>query len=115
MRETIRDIERLRHILEAIDTIEAKKGLYSYDQIMAEPILFYGFVKLVEIIGEAGYMLTVEFKANHAEVPWRAIESMRHVLVHGYYTISKAQLQETLEGDIPYLRPFICKYIEELS
>ena len=33
-------------------------------------------------------MLTTEFKQSHQSIPWQVIEKMRHVLVHGYYSIS---------------------------
>ena len=54
---------------------------------MADPIIFYGYVKQVEIIGEAVYKLTPKFREEHPEVNWDDIEGMRHVLVHGYYKI----------------------------
>ena len=47
-------------------------------------LIFYGFTKYVEIIGEAVYMLTKDFREVHLDVNWRQIEKMRHVLVHGY-------------------------------
>ena len=61
----------------------------------------------VEIIGEAVYMLSKEFKAAHPEIEWAAIEGMRHVLVHGYYQISPEQLWDTIDVDIPALKPSI--------
>lgn len=62
-----------------------------------------GFVKYIEIIGEAVYMLAKEFCAAHPEVEWDVIEKMRHVLVHGYYTIKPEQVWETINTDIPVL------------
>lgn len=55
-------------------------------------------------------MLTKEFRAAHTDVEWDAIEGMRHVLVHGYYKIKPSQLWNTIEDDIPQLRPLIEKY-----
>ena len=113
MRERVRDKGRLEHILNAIDVLLENKERYSYDEIVADPIIFYGFVKHVEIIGEAVYMLTKEFRATHTEVDWDVIEGMRHVLVHGYYKIRPKQLWNTIEQDIPELRPFIEQYYNE--
>lgn len=45
------------------------------------------------------------------EVAWLQIEKMRHVLVHGYYTINPDDLWATIEDDIPALKPLIEKYI----
>jgi len=113
MRERIRDKERLEHMLNAMQVISNGIQTYSIEQIQKEPIVYYGFVKQVEIIGEATYMLTKEFRETHTEVPWNKIEGMRHVLVHGYYAINPQQLLRVIMEDIPALRPFIEQYIQE--
>ena len=77
------------------------------DEVVADSIIFYGYVKQVEIIGEAVYKLTPKFREEHPEVNWDDIEGMRHVLVHGYYKIRPNQLWETVQNDIPELKPQI--------
>ena len=114
MREKIKDKGRLEHILNSIDVLLCNKGKYEYADVEKDPIVFFGFVKHVEIIGEAVYMLTKEFRATHPEVDWDVIEGMRHVLVHGYYRIRPMQLWNTIMYDIPKLKPFIESYIKEL-
>ena len=113
MRERIRDKERLQHMLSAMQIINDGIQTYSPEQIQKEPIVYYGFVKQVEIIGEATYMLTKEFRESHTEVPWNKIEGMRHVLVHGYYAINPQQLLRVITEDIPALRQQIEQYIAE--
>ena len=112
MREKIKDRGRLEHILSSIDIILNNKNRYEYEDVINDPIVFYGFVKHVEIIGEAVYMLTKEFRETHTEVEWDVIEGMRHVLVHGYYKIKPNQLWNTIENDIPKLKPLIESYIK---
>lgn len=80
MRERIKDKGRLEHILKAIDVLLSNKDRYTFDEMVNDPIIFFGFVKHVEIIGEAVYMLTKEFREQHQEVDWEVIEGMRHVL-----------------------------------
>lgn len=115
MREPARDIERLRHILEAIETIEKSRTIHTTEEAAADPIVYYGFVKHVEIIGEAVYMLSKEFKEAHPDVEWVSIEGMRHVLVHGYYQIKPKQLWDTIDYDLPELKPFIIRFLSELN
>ena len=112
MREKIKDKGRLEHILSSIDIILNNMNKYEYEDVIKDPIVFYGFVKHVEIIGEAVYMLTKEFRETHTEVEWDVIEGMRHVLVHGYYKIKPNQLWNTIENDIPKLKPLIESYIK---
>lgn len=112
MREKIKDEGRLQHIQSAINQLIEYKDKYEFCEVRDNPIVFYGFVKLVEIIGEAVYMLTKEFRESHSEVNWRQIERMRHILVHGYYAIDPETLWNTVECDIPELEPVIESLLE---
>ena len=58
MREIKRDKERLTHILEAISVIENGLAAYSKDELLNNPLFYYGLVKQLEIIGEAANLLT---------------------------------------------------------
>lgn len=113
MRERIRDKERLVHILTAIDNLTEGSKHYTTEQAAKDSIIFFGFVKQLEIIGEATYKLTKEFRDAHPETPWHKMEGMRHVLVHGYYLISPTKVWMVIENDLPALRPQIEQYIQE--
>lgn len=115
MRDAVRDIDRLRHILEQIDSLTSLVPELSFESLDTDKVRYYGIVKMTEIIGEAAYKLTDEFVNNHPEVPWKVIRGMRHYLVHEYYQVSKEGLWDTLTNDLPELRPYIIKYIKELE
>lgn len=87
MREPVRDPGRLEHMLQAIQRINTFVDGRSKDDIQKDGILYFAVVKNVEIIGEAAYMLTQEFKDAHPDTPWKIIIGMRHFLVHGYYEV----------------------------
>ena len=115
MREYSRDKERLTHILDAIRVIENGLAMYSKDTLLETPLLYYGLIKQVEIIGEAANMLTPEFRDEHPNTEWRPIVNMRHVLVHDYIHISKEMLWYTLTRDVPELKTNIEHYVEEFG
>ncbi|MCI9172551.1 DUF86 domain-containing protein [uncultured Duncaniella sp.] len=115
MREAIRDRERLIHMLAAINRIDASLSRWGKDMFLQDKTFFFGLVKNVEIIGEATYKLTKDFKQSHQELPWSYIEKMRHILVHGYYMIEESFIWETIESDLPGIKPIIEKYISELE
>lgn len=92
MRETERDPLRIEHMLEAANNImEFMKGKRLID-LQNDKILFFAVVKNIEIIGEAAFMLTKEYREAHPDIPWRQIAGMRHVLVHDYYKISPQEI-----------------------
>lgn len=115
MREPIRDYSRLQHILEQIDTVAQYVSSHTFKELAANKIDQFGLVKCIEIIGEAAYMLSLEFKEGHTDVNWNQIIKMRHVLVHGYYHITMPIVWETAINDLPSLRPYIVKYILEFE
>lgn len=113
MREEVRDIERLEHMLSAINVLIGYKERHTLEDATADPVVYYGLVKHVEIIGEAVYKLTFAYRESHPVVNWGDIERMRHVLVHGYYKIRPEQLWTTIEVDVPTLKPVIEQLIKE--
>lgn len=113
MREPIKDRGRIEHMLEMAQNLQDAKTRHTYEDILADRILFYGLTKMTEIIGEAAYKLTVEFRDAHPELPWREIIGMRHLLVHGYFTISPEVLWDVIQNDIPDMIPVLKQYIEE--
>jgi len=59
----------------------------SFEVYKNDKILRYAIIKNLEIIGEAAYLLTKDFKQINNEVEWKDMIGMRHILVHGYYQI----------------------------
>lgn len=114
MREPVRDKGRLEHMLLAISNVEEFTKDITLEEFVKSKVLFYAVVKNIEIVGEATYMLTNEFKESQKSVPWQVIEKMRHVLVHGYYTISPEKVWETVQEDIPVLKKQLLSIIENL-
>lgn len=115
MRDPLKDQGRIEHMLEMAMLLSTEKENHSLSKIKEDRVLFYGLSKMVEIIGEAAYMITKEFKAGHCEIPWRQIEGMRHILVHGYFSISPDVLWDVIENDIPKLIPILKRYHNEVN
>lgn len=104
MREQIRDKSRLEHILESIDNVfEFTEGM-TFEDYVADKKSKFAVVKNLEIIGEAAYKLTKEFREKHSEIDWQAIIGMRHVLVHGYYQVEDFIAWGVLQKDLKPLK-----------
>jgi uncharacterized protein with HEPN domain len=115
MREPVRDKGRLEHMLTAIDRVLDFMKDKSFDNLPKDKIEYYGIVKNIEIVGEAAYKLTAQFKDSHDLTPWRVIEKMRHVLVHDYYQINETEIKYVIEDDLVPLREQIEKYLTETN
>lgn len=115
MREPLRDPARLEHIAEAIENVIEFYPLYKNDGTLRSKATYFAIVKNIEIIGEASYMLSKDFKEAHPQTPWPEIEAMRHFLVHGYYNVKKSHIENVIEKDLPPLKEQIEDYRKEME
>ena len=113
MREPERDISRLKHILSAIECVEEYTSGISKERLKEDKLHLHATIYNVQIIGEAVYKLTSDFKSQHSDTPWAAIEKMRHILVHDYFRINFDVLWDVVTKDIPLLKSQVQQYIQE--
>lgn len=59
--------------------------------------------RLLEIIGEAANSLSEDFRAQHANVPWRDIIGLRNVLAHHYHRVDPSQVWAIAATEVPSL------------
>lgn len=111
MREKPKDESRLLHIIEAIDNIIEFTQNVSFESYKGNKILRFAVIKNLEIIGEAAYLLTKEFRTSHSEVDWNVIIGMRHVLVHGYYQIRDEIVWATITQELLPLKDQVQKML----
>ena len=115
MREPKRDKSRLENILTAIECVEEYTNTLSEAQLREDKLRLHATIYNVQIIGEAIYKLTKEFKQEHPETPWHLIEKMRHILVHDYFRINLDILWIVVTEDIPVLKEQVLHYIDETA
>jgi uncharacterized protein with HEPN domain len=72
----------------------------SFVNYLNTKILRFEVIKNLEIIGEAAYLLTKDFKTQHQSVEWNEIIGMRHILVHDYYQIRSQIIWATIETEL---------------
>lgn len=114
MREPLRDKDRLEHIIQAIEKIEDYTKNINKEQFLADSMRLHATTYNIQIVGEATYRLSLEFKAKHSEVQWSFIEKMRHVIVHDYYQINKNILWQVITEDLPPLKAQVNDYLKEM-
>ncbi|GHT32186.1 DUF86 domain-containing protein [Bacteroidia bacterium] len=104
MREQVRDKGRLEHILAEIDNAFMFTEGVTFEDFQTNKLLRYGVTKCVEIIGEASYKLTNEFRETYSDIEWKKVIGLRHVLVHGYYQLESIRIWQIIQNDLPPLK-----------
>ncbi len=66
-------------------------------------------------IGELVGHLTDEFRACHNDIPWKEIRGMRDWAAHGYESFNLDTLWSAISEDIPKLRVYCAKVLEDIQ
>ena len=66
-------------------------------------MLVLALVKAIEIIGEAASQIGQPTRERLPTIPWPAIVTMRHRLVHAYFDINLDTVWNTVIEDLPTL------------
>mgnify|MGYP004547582453 FL=1 len=113
MREPAKDRIRLQHILDSIERIKRYSDGKSFADFVDDDMMYYAIIKNIEIIGEASNLLTLEFKDNHPQTPWKMVTGMRNYIVHEYFQVDNTVIWDVITHDLPELENQIISYLSE--
>lgn len=102
----------LRHILDAILTIEQFVAEKEKTQFLQDKLLQAGAVRELEIIGEATKKLSVVIKNQATEIPWKSIAGMRDKLIHDYFSVDLEAVWKTIQEDLPLLKRAVSQLLK---
>jgi uncharacterized protein with HEPN domain len=105
--DPLRIADYLRHILEAIDNIQAYTTGTDFAGFLADRKTQDAAIRNLEVIGEACNNIAKnhpDFAAQHAAVPWGFAYEMRNALAHGYFNVDLAIVWQTVQNDLPALK-----------
>ena len=115
MREQRRDKERLKHILSAIERVRRYTQGKTYEDLVADDMMYYAVVKNIEIIGEAANMVTSDFQDAHPDTPWKKIKGMRNYIIHEYFQVDDIVVWEVATKDLPALQEQVTDYLTKTN
>ena len=94
----------LRHVLDAINTIEEYLHGVDEEKFKATRLLQDGTIREIEIIGEAVKNVSKDIRKSYPEVPWQDIAGMRDKLIHGYFGVDIEKVWDSAKEDLPVLK-----------
>jgi len=102
-------------ILESIEKIEQFTTGMNYSQFATDDKTSFAVIRALEIIGEAAKAIPEKIKEKHHELPWKEMSGLRDKLIHVYFGVNLEVVWETIEEDIPKLKPIIAEIIKEMD
>jgi uncharacterized protein with HEPN domain len=109
------DTVYLRHILDAINTIEEYLQDVNEDTFKATQLLQDGAIRQIEIIGEAIRHMSKDIRRIYPEVPWQDIAGMRDKLIHDYFGVDIEKVWDTTQEDLPVLKEQVIGILRDYS
>ncbi len=97
----------LADITQAINLIEEFTREMDRDAFIHDEKTVFAVIRCLEIIGEAVKRLPQSFRDDHHQVPWKIMAGMRDRLIHGYDIIDYEIIWNTIQKDIPGIKPVI--------
>jgi len=106
-------LDYLRDIRKAVDkAIEFTEGM-KYESFHKDEKTVYATLRALEVIGEASKKVPDSIKDTYPEVPWREMAGIRDKLIHDYFGVNREVVWNTVQRDIPSLRPHIQQIISD--
>src|SRR6266498_5482685 len=94
----------LRHILDAISTIEEYLQSVDENQFNSTRLLQDGVIRQIEIVGEAVRHISKDIRKTYPEIPWQDVAGMRDKLIHDYFGVDIEKVWLTTQEDLPGLK-----------
>ncbi|AEP12688.1 HepT-like ribonuclease domain-containing protein [Chloracidobacterium thermophilum] len=105
----------LKDILEAMEAIERFTEGIDVETFCRDDMRSSAVIRKFEIIGEAAKHIPDPIKHQYPDIPWKAMAGFRDRLIHFYFGIKNDLLWETIQRELPRLKPKLKQILEQLQ
>jgi uncharacterized protein with HEPN domain len=105
----------LRHILDAINTVEEYLQGVDEKKFKGTRLLQDGAIRQIEIIGEAVRHISKDIRKTYPKIPWQDVAGMRDKLIHGYFGVDIEKVWDTAQEDLPVLKQQVMGILKDFG
>ena len=109
--QSSRNIERLRHILVAINQINEFTETVSELEFMKNALINNAVLYQFTIIGEAIVHVDDDILEKY-DYPWYKVRAFRNLIAHEYFGIQLSAVWAVVQHDLPTLKKMVTMIIE---
>lgn len=115
MNEREKDIIRLQHIAQAIESIYQFVGDKDFQAFQNDLLTQSAVLRQFEIIGEASRNISDSIKDQNPDIPWEQVAGLRNLLIHEYFRVDMAAIWETQKNDLPPFKNRVNQLLHQLQ
>lgn len=104
---------RIADILDCIVKIQRYTKGYTFDDFQDDDKTIDSVLRNLEIIGEAARHVPAEIRAQHSDLPWVEMLTMRNIVIHEYHGVNLRIIWQTVKEDLPPLLPRLKRILED--
>lgn len=105
----------VKDMIEAIDAVQRFVQGMDRESFATNDLVKSAVVMKLMVIGEASKKIPNEIKAEHPEIPWRAVAGMRARLIHFYFGVKHELVWDTIVQELPEIKNVLVKILEDLE
>lgn len=94
----------LEDIVEYVDRALSYTAGMTYEQFVANPLVYDATLRCLEVIGEAANHVPDQVRSEAPGIPWAQIAAFRNRLAHGYFSLRGPLVWEVLHMHLKPLR-----------
>jgi uncharacterized protein with HEPN domain len=98
-------LDYITDICDAIEKIERYTDGMDYEEFTDDERTIDAVLRNFEVIGEAAKNVPEQTRREYSDVPWSEMAGMRDKLIHGYADIELRIVWQTVEEELPELKP----------
>jgi uncharacterized protein with HEPN domain len=91
-------------VLECIDKVREYTEGVGEEEFYENTQIQDAVIRRLEIVGEAVKNISVDFREQYPDIPWRKIAGMRDVLIHGYAGVNLLRVWRVVIDDLSDLK-----------
>jgi len=105
----------LKDILDAIEKTQQFVDGMDFEKFSYDSKTVFAVIRALEIIGEASKKIPETTKRQNPDLPWREMAGIRDKLIHEYFGMNLQVVWNTVNEDIPRLKPGISAMLEKIE
>lgn len=106
------DLVYLMHIRDALREVRSFIEGESYESFLENRMMQNAVMRSFEVVGEAAWRVSPEFREAHRELHWRSMSDFRNKLIHDYFGLDLEIIWKTATEEAPALLVQIESLIE---